>query len=39
MISLFPFAKRIFEVVDKQVQEFADMVINFIELIMMSLFW
>jgi hypothetical protein len=39
MISLYPFAKAAFTAVDKQVNEIADMVINFIELIVSSLFW
>ena len=32
MISLIPFAKATFAVVDKQVNEFADMVVGFVEL-------
>lgn len=39
MISLYPFAKPAIAAVDKQVNEFADMVISFIELIVTSLFW
>jgi hypothetical protein len=39
MISLYPFAKVAFAAVDKQVHEFADIVISFIELIVTSLFW
>jgi creatinine amidohydrolase len=39
MISLFPFSKAAFAAIDRQVNEFADMVVNFVELILMSLFW
>ena len=39
MISLFPFGKAIFAAVDELVQEFADMVVGLVELILMSLFW
>ncbi len=39
MISLFPFSNAALAAIDRQVNEFADMVINFIELILVSLFW
>lgn len=39
MISLSPLAKSTFVAIDKQVNEFADMVISFVELILLSLFW
>jgi hypothetical protein len=39
MISLFPIADRIFAAVDNQVQDFAKMVVCFVELIVMTLFW
>lgn len=39
MISLFPFGRAIFAAVDKQVQEFAAMVVAFVEMIVVSLFW
>ncbi|MGD9633824.1 MAG: hypothetical protein AB7U97_11155 [Pirellulales bacterium] len=39
MISLFPLSKAAFAAIDRQVNEFADMVVSFIELILMSLFW
>lgn len=39
MISLYPYAKAVFAVIDRQVHEFANMVVNFVEMILLSLFW
>lgn len=39
MISLFLFGQLIFDAVDKQVQEFVDLCVYYVELIVMSLFW
>lgn len=39
MISLYTFSKAAFAAIERQVNEFANMVVNFIELVLMSLFW
>ncbi len=39
MISLYTFSKAACAAIDRQVNEFANMVVNFIELVLMSLFW
>jgi hypothetical protein len=39
MISLFPFCKAALAALYQHVAEFAEMVVGFVELILMSLFW
>jgi hypothetical protein len=39
MISLFVFGRAVLAAIDKQVQEFVDLCVYFVELIVMSLFW
>jgi len=39
MISLYTFSRAVFAAIDRQVNEFAKLVVNFVELILMSLFW
>jgi hypothetical protein len=39
MISLFPLAERVFAAIEPLVNEFAGLVIRFVELIVTALFW